>query len=233
MKWKNRIGFGGLAGAQSLEPLLHGAAGARDNKVGCNFSEGDKDEGALGEAGMGNFEAGLADDLGAVEKDIEVEGAGTVGELQGAIAAEFALDVEKLLEELARGERGFEGEDGVEEAGLIGEADGGGGVERGAGGDVAEGGKAIGGGGEGGFGRAGGAGEVGAESEVGGGHGEPLVSEGDFRRVDGPYLGVAGEVLLVQREDVSETICLHDGDEARIMDTNATHFVGEHQAPPF
>ncbi len=73
---------------------------------------------------MRDFEGGLADDEVAVEEDVEVEGAGTVGEGGGAVAAEVALDGEEGVEEWARGERGFECDDGVKEAGLINDAGG-------------------------------------------------------------------------------------------------------------
>jgi hypothetical protein len=136
--------------------------------MGSDFSKGNEDKGALGEAGVRDFEPGLRKEKIAVEKDVKVEGAGTVGEGGGAVAAEEALDGEKCVEEGARGEIGFEGDNGVEEAGLISEADGGGGVERGTGGDAADRGEAFGGCGERGVGRAGGAGQVCAEGDVGG-----------------------------------------------------------------
>ena len=146
--------------------------------MGSDFGEGDEDEGALGEAGVRDFEAGLREDEIAVEKDVKVEGAGTVGEGGGAVAAEEALDGKERFEEDARGERGVECNDGVEEAGLInktgGEADGGGGVKRGAGSDAAEGGEVIKCSGESGSGRAGGAGQVCAEGDVHEGHGTRL-----------------------------------------------------------
>ena len=106
--------------------------------MGSDFGEGDEDEGALGEAGMRDFEIELRKDEVVVEEEIKVEGAGAVGEGGGAVTAEAALDGEKSVKERARCEIGFKGNDGVEEAGLIGKADGRGGVERGAGGDAAE-----------------------------------------------------------------------------------------------
>jgi hypothetical protein len=87
---------------------------------------------------MRDFEAGFREDEVGVEEEVEVEGAGAVGEGGGAVAAEEALDGKEGLEKDARGEIGREGDDGVEEAGLIGKADRRGGVERGAGGDAPE-----------------------------------------------------------------------------------------------
>jgi hypothetical protein len=119
---------------------------------------------------VGNFEAGLAEDEVVVEENVEIEGARTVRDGGGAVAAKLVLNDEESVEEIARGERCFEREDGVEEAGLIGKADRLSGVKRRAGGDAAEGGEALGGCGERGLRRAGGTGEVGAEGDVGEGH---------------------------------------------------------------
>jgi hypothetical protein len=172
--------------------LRDGAAGAGIAKIGSDFVQRDEDEGALGEAGVRDFQAGLGEDEIAVEENVEVEGAGAVRDGGGAVAAEVALNGEECGEKIARGKIRFEGEDGVEEAGLInkagGETDGGSGVERGARGDAAEGGEALDGGGERGFGRAGGAGEIRAEGDVGEGHGikdsgASGVSESAGRRV--------------------------------------------------
>lgn len=150
---------------------MHGIAGARDYHIGCNLREGYKDEGTLGQAWVGNFKAGLVKDLVAVEEDVEVEGAWTVGNLSGAVASEFALDAEKPIEQIVRAERGFEGKGRVKKAGLVGEADGSGGVEGRTRDDAAHGGEAVGSSGEGSFRRASGAGDVGAESYVSGEHG--------------------------------------------------------------
>lgn len=192
------LGEGFVAPREIQEELRDGAAGAGIAGMGSDFVQRDEDEGALGEARVRDFQAGLADDQIAVEENVEVEGTGAVGDLSGAVAAKVALDREESGEEIARGKIRFEGDDGVEEAGLInkawGETDRGGGVERGARGDAAEGGEALGGGGERGFGRAGGAGQVGAEGDVGKRHrnkdsGASLVggvSESAGRRVSKP-----------------------------------------------
>jgi len=119
---------------------------------------------------MGNLEAGSVNRLIAVKQEIEVEGTGAVGDGGGAVAAEFALDLEQPVEKFARGQVGFKREDGVEEARLVGQANGSGGVERRALGDAAEGGEAIRSGRESGFRRPGGTGNVGAEGDVSGGH---------------------------------------------------------------
>jgi len=165
-----RIGGGWEIG----EELSGGEAGAGIDDVGSDFNEGDKDESALGEAGMREFEVELREDEVAVEEEIEVEGARAVGEAGGAVAAEEALDGKQGVEEDARGEIGRESNDGVEEAGLgskaRGKTNGGGGVERGVCGDAAERGEVREDGGERGVGIAGRAGEVGAEGDVGEGH---------------------------------------------------------------
>jgi len=87
---------------------------------------------------MGNLKAVFAEGDAVVEKNIQIEDAGTAGNACGAVAAEAAFDGEECVEEIARGETSFERDDGVEEAGLIGDADGSGGVERGASRDAAE-----------------------------------------------------------------------------------------------
>ena len=142
-----------------------------------DFVERNEDEGALGEARVGDLETGLGDDEIAVEKDVEVEGARAIGNGGGAIAAEFALDGEEGGEEIAGSKRGFEGEGGVEEERLIGEADGGGGVERRLRGDAADCGEARGSRGERGFRGAGGAGEIGSEGDGREGHADKRVAE--------------------------------------------------------
>jgi hypothetical protein len=131
----------------------------------------------LGEAWVRDFEAGLGDDEIAIEENVEVEGAGAVGNGGGAVAAEVALDGEERGEEIARKERCVESNDGVEEARLGRQSDRRGGVERGACGEAAGFGETGSGGGKRGFRRAGGAGEIGAECDVGEGHAGSRVAE--------------------------------------------------------
>jgi hypothetical protein len=150
--------------------LRNGETGAGIAESGSDFGEGYEDEGALGEAGMRNFEAWLGENEIAVEENVEVEGAGAVGDSGGAVTTEEALDEEKGSQEGARGERGVKGDNGIEEAGLIGEADGGSGIQRGVRGDASDGRKLREGRGEGGVGMTSRAGKVGAEGDVGEGH---------------------------------------------------------------
>ena len=119
---------------------------------------------------MRDFEAGLGEDEIAVEEDVEVEGAGTVGNGAGAVASERALDGEKRVKEPARREIGFKRNDGVEEARLIGEADGLGGIKRGTRGDAAQIANVLQGRGKRDIGRPGRAGKVGAEGDGGDRH---------------------------------------------------------------
>jgi hypothetical protein len=157
--------------------MSDGRARAGIAEIGSDFSEGDEDECALGEAGVRDFEAGLGDYEIAIEKKVEVDGAGAVRNGRGAVSAEVALDGEERVEEIARKERCFESNDGVEEAGLGRQSDRLGGVQRGASGDAAKGVEALGGGGERGVRRAGRAGEIGAECDVGKGHAGSRVAE--------------------------------------------------------
>ncbi len=160
-------GLRGSISTEFFEELRDGLAAAGIAEIGCDFVEGDEDKGALGEARMGDFEAGFAEDEIAVEENVEIEGARAIGDACGAVAAEFAFDEENGAKQFEWRQSGFEGDHGVEEAGLIDDADGRGGVERGARGDAAERSETDGGGGERGFGRAGGTGQVGAEGDVG------------------------------------------------------------------
>jgi len=159
--------------------LCHGFAGAGVEGLGIDFGEGDKDEGALGEAGVGNFEAGGGQDQVVVEEDVEVEGSGAVLEAGGAVAAEFVFNCQKPVEQGLRREIGFEGNNGVDKARLAGKPDGLGAVEGGSGDNMAQGFEALGGGGEGGLWRACLTGEVGAQGDVGGVHVIKGIAEGD------------------------------------------------------
>ncbi len=160
-----RSGWIGV-GREIAEELRDGEAGAGFAKLRSDFVKRNEDEGTLGEARMGNFEIELPEDEIAVEKNVEIERAGAVGNGSRAVAAEFTLDCEQGVEKLTRGEVGFKRDNGVEEAGLIGKADGSGGVERRPGGDVAEVCKVVDGMSECGFRRAVEAGKVGAEGDV-------------------------------------------------------------------
>ena len=152
---------------EPVKVLCHGGRAGEGGEVRGYLGEGDEDELALGEAGVREEEAGFVDLMGAVKEEVEVEGAGSVGEGVGAVAAKFELDDKEGLEEGEGGEGGLKLEDGVDEVGLVGKADGGGAVKGGAAGDAAELAEAEGGGGEGGLRGADGAGEVGAEADVG------------------------------------------------------------------
>ena len=93
--------------------MCSGEAGTRIAERGSDFGKGYEDEGALHEAGMRNFKAGLREDEIAVKENVEVEGAGTVGDGGGAITTQEALNEKEGIEEGARSERGFDGDDGV------------------------------------------------------------------------------------------------------------------------
>jgi hypothetical protein len=157
-------------GREVRKEFSDGEAGGRNAQVGRNFGEGYEDEGALREAGMRNFKAGLGEDEVAIEEDVEVEGAGAVGNGGGAVTTEETLDEKEGGEKGARSERGVKGEDGIEETGLICEADGGGGIQRGTRSDASDGREVREGRGERGVWMTGRAGKVGAEGYVGKGH---------------------------------------------------------------
>ena len=119
-----------------------------------------------------------------MEKQVEVDDAGTFGRSGGAVAAHGVLDGQEGVEEIERGKVGFEQGGGVEEARLIDIADGVGGVEGGDGDDMAEVGEAFEGFAEVGLGWAVGGGEIGTEGD-GGDHAGKLkhaATQGSGRR---------------------------------------------------
>ncbi len=73
-----------------------------------------------------DVQAGLAENEIAIKSDVQIEGAGTVGDDGRTIAAEIALDGEEHAEQFERGEQGIESYDSIEESGLLCETDGGG-----------------------------------------------------------------------------------------------------------
>ena len=79
------------SGREIGEELCGGEAGARIAEIGSDFGEGYEDEGALREAGMRNFKAGLRKDEIAVEENVEVEGAG--GDSRGGTAVRSTRSV--------------------------------------------------------------------------------------------------------------------------------------------
>jgi hypothetical protein len=182
------------------EELRGGQAGGRNAEIGSDFGEREEDEGALSQAGMRDFEGRFRRDEIAVEKNVEVQGAGAVGDGARAIAPEEALDGEKIGKERARGEIGFKGDDGVEKTGLIddhaGEANRFGGIERGTRGDAAERANVLKGRGERGIGRASGAGEVGAEGDGCEGHADLRVAERTESAPLNLVASVFGEMLM-------------------------------------
>lgn len=139
--------------------------------MGRDFGDRNEDEGALGEARMRNFESRVGENEIAIEQDVEVKGAGAIGDGGRAIAAEDALDGEENVEDRMRGEIGFKRDDGVEKARLIGEANWHGGIEGRTRGDAAGFCDLLERGGERGVWRPGGAGKVCAESDEGERHG--------------------------------------------------------------
>jgi hypothetical protein len=150
--------------------LCNGKVGARIAEGGSDFGEGYEDEGALREAGMRNFKAGLRENEIAVQENVEVEGAGAVGDSRGAITAEEAFDEKKGGEKGARRERRVKGDDCIEEARLVWDADGGSGIKGRTRGGASDGREVREGRGERGVWMAGGTGKIGAKADIGEGH---------------------------------------------------------------
>jgi hypothetical protein len=126
---------------------------------------------SLGETGVGDVEIGFVKNQGTKQQDIQVEGAGPIGNAGRAVAAELALDAEESSEEGRRRKVRFEGDGGVDESWLSGKSDGRGGIEGRPADDPADGGEALDGGGERGFRRTSWAGNVGTHPDVSGLHG--------------------------------------------------------------
>jgi hypothetical protein len=100
-------------GREICQELRSREAGTRIAESGSDFGQGHEDKGALREAGMRNLKAGFREDEIAVKENVEVEGAGTVGDGVGAITTEEALDEKEGSEEGARSERGVKDDDGI------------------------------------------------------------------------------------------------------------------------
>jgi len=92
------------------------------NGPGGDFGQGNEDEPPLGQAGMGNLEAGRPKDGPAGEENVDVEGTGTVP--QAGLPAQAEFDRLGELEHFPGGQRGFHGQDGVPKPGLIAGSDG-------------------------------------------------------------------------------------------------------------
>jgi hypothetical protein len=95
------------------EELRSSQAGTRIAEIGSDFGEGYENKGTLRETWMRNFKAGLGMDEIAVKEDVEVEGAGAIGDGHGAITAEEALDKKEGGEEGSRSQRGIKDNDGI------------------------------------------------------------------------------------------------------------------------
>lgn len=119
---------------------------------------------------MRDVEIGFADHQVAEQENIEIEGARPVGDSGGAVAAEFAFDVQQGGKEFTRVEGSFDAYYRVQKTGLVLKANGRGGIEGGAGYDAAERSDALNCGGHRGIRRSGGAGEIGAQADISGAH---------------------------------------------------------------
>jgi hypothetical protein len=105
---------GGSGGGREIgKKLCSGEAGTRIAEIRSNFGEGYENKGALRKAGMRNFKAGLRKDDIAIEENVEVKGAGTVGDGDGAITTEESLNEKEGGEEGSRSERGVKDDDGI------------------------------------------------------------------------------------------------------------------------
>ncbi len=111
------------------EELIDSAVQEGVHHAWCNLRQRREDEGALVQAGVGQDKLGRVEDGIAVEQDVEVDDAGTVGDGGGAVAAHLLLDGEEGGEELGGWEWSAQQGGGVEEMRLIEVADRGGVLE--------------------------------------------------------------------------------------------------------
>jgi hypothetical protein len=113
--WRLDWGDGGVwrcgGGREICEELCNGEAGTRIAESGSDFGQGHEDKGALREAGMRNLKAGFREDEIAVKENVEVEGAGAIGDGVGAVTTEEVLDEKEGSEEGTRSERGIKDND--------------------------------------------------------------------------------------------------------------------------
>jgi hypothetical protein len=125
-----------------------------------------KHEGALRKSGVGNIKVGLVKYVVTIQQQVEVEGAGSVGNRCRSIAPEVALDAEKSRQQRGGRQVSFESNHSIQEAGLILKSHRGGRIQRGAAQDLADGGEAIGRRGQRDLRRTGRAGHVGSHPDV-------------------------------------------------------------------
>ena len=128
-------------------------------------------EGAFRKPRVRNIEVGLVEYIVTIEQQVEVEGAGPVGNRGRTIAPEVALDSQKRRQQGGGRQLSFEGNHGIQEAGLIGKSHRGCGIQRGSAQDLADGREAIDCGGQRGLWRSRRAGHVGPHPDVADLHG--------------------------------------------------------------
>jgi len=110
------LGRGGRVGGSGRrgEELCDGPVDSRDEHVRSDLCERPENKEALVHSRVREVQAGSMTDLGAVDEQIEVDGAGGVAVGGVADAAEGSLDLEEAGEELVGGEEGSEHGGGVE-----------------------------------------------------------------------------------------------------------------------
>ena len=114
--------FDGLSG--DARQAVGGATVPGNDAVWIDLDQWCQHEGAFVHARVGQGQAGLTDDGGAVQQQVKVQCARGIGET--AFAAEALLQGEERIEEGLRGKGAVERGHGVDEIGLVGMADRGG-----------------------------------------------------------------------------------------------------------
>lgn len=108
------------------------------NELRSNLGQWNENKGALMHTWMRQLQRGRIQDYIAKEDQVEIEGAGAVGDAVAAVAAEIALDGQEAVKQRLGIKIGVECDSGVQKGRLVRVAHGLGGVAAGSGGDPAQ-----------------------------------------------------------------------------------------------
>jgi hypothetical protein len=92
------MGLAFAALQQRLQQLCHSFSVAGIDGLRRNLSEGNQDEGALGQPGVGNLQVRFADEEIPEQQNIQIQRPGPVGDAGGPVAAKLLLDGQQPVE---------------------------------------------------------------------------------------------------------------------------------------
>src|SRR5271167_4520246 len=88
-------------------------------QVGSNFGERSKNEAPVGQLGMRQGKRGRFQNEAVDQQQVEIEGAGTLGNAGGMVPAEGAFDCQQAFEQTLGVLVGAQVDGGVDECGLV------------------------------------------------------------------------------------------------------------------